>query len=188
MAGSASFNSQAVAVGIRGTAGVVRIPGAEGILNRVRRIRRAVAAVGVAGRVRVVRIRAQLTPVLTLLIVEPWGVRRIGIGGRLIAKGIVQAVRLEGSCGSGEMAATGSNKSIVMPDPKFMEPPSVTTRKECRFRCLFPHPSRQSPQTATEKDEGILPPPACARENVRHSISDNKCCRAASTCSVPTSA
>jgi hypothetical protein len=69
-----------------------------------------------------------------------------------------------------------------------LEPPSVTTRKECRFRCLFPHPSRQSPQTATEKDEGILPPPAYARENVRHSISDNKCCRAASTCSVPTSA
>ena len=188
MAGSASFNSKAVAIGIRGTAGAIGTPGAAGILNRVRRIRRAVAAVGVAGRVRVVRIRAQLTPVLTLLIVEPWGVRRIGIGGRLIAKGIVQAVRLEGSCGSGEMAATGSNKSIVMPDPKFMEPPSVTTRKECRFRCLFPHPSRQSPQTATEKDEGILPPPACARENVRHSISDKKCCRAASTCSVPTSA
>jgi copper chaperone CopZ len=65
---------------------------------------------------------------------------------------------------------------------------SVTTRKECRFRCLFPHPSRHSPQTATEKEEGILPPPARARENVRHSISDNKCCRAASTCSVPTSA
>jgi len=57
-----------------------------------------------------------------------------------------------------------------------------------RLFALFPHPSRQSPQTATKKEEGILPPPACARENVRHSISDNKCCRAASTCSVPTSA
>ena len=34
--GSASFNSQAVAVGIRGTAGVVGISGAVGILDRVR--------------------------------------------------------------------------------------------------------------------------------------------------------
>ena len=38
---SASFNSQAAAVGIRGAAGAVRIPGAVGILDRVRRERRA---------------------------------------------------------------------------------------------------------------------------------------------------
>ncbi len=87
----------------------------------------------------------------------------------------------------GGLSGKSSNSAIEKtPDPLYF--PAVTTRKECRFRCLFPHPPRQSPQTATEKDEGILPPPACARENVRHSISDNKCCRAASTCSVPTSA
>ena len=36
-AGSASFNSEATTEGIRGTAGAVGIPGAEGILDRVRR-------------------------------------------------------------------------------------------------------------------------------------------------------
>jgi len=102
--GSASFNSQAAAVGIRGTAGIVGTPGTEGIVDRVRRERRAVAAEGVARRVGVVRVRAQLAPVLTLLIVESWGVSRIGIRRRLVAEGtavgtewIVQAVRLEGA-------------------------------------------------------------------------------------------
>ena len=48
-----------------------------------------------------------LTPVLTLLIVEPWGVSRIGIRRRLVAEGtavgtegIVHAVRLEGATSS----------------------------------------------------------------------------------------
>mgnify|MGYP001566339290 CR=1 FL=1 len=101
-AGSASFDSQAAAVGIRGTAGVVGIAGTVGILDRVRRERRAVAAVGVARRIGIIRVRAQLAPVLTLLIVEPWGVSRIGICRRLVAEGtavgaerIVQAVQLE---------------------------------------------------------------------------------------------
>jgi len=85
--GSASFDSQTAAVGVRGTAGAVGIPGAVGILDRVRRIRRAIAAIGVTGRIRIIRIRAQLAPVVTLLIVEPWGVRRIGIRRRLIAEG-----------------------------------------------------------------------------------------------------
>ena len=40
-AGSASFNSEAAAVGIRGTAGAIGIPGAEGIVDRVRGERRA---------------------------------------------------------------------------------------------------------------------------------------------------
>jgi len=40
-AGLASFNSEAAAVGIRGTAGVVGIPGVEGVVDRVRRERRA---------------------------------------------------------------------------------------------------------------------------------------------------
>ena len=78
-AGSAPFNSHASAVGILGTDGAVGTPGAEGILDRVRRIRRAVAAVGVTRRIRIIRVRAQLAPVLTLLIVEPWGVSRIWI-------------------------------------------------------------------------------------------------------------
>ena len=105
--GSASFNSQAATIGIRGTAGAVGTPGAVGILDRVRRERRAVAAVGVTGRIRIIRVRAELAPVLTLLIIEPWGVRRIGIRRRLIAEGtavgaegIVDAVRLEGASGS----------------------------------------------------------------------------------------
>ncbi|NWF73823.1 MAG: hypothetical protein HXY51_12385 [Nitrospirae bacterium] len=46
MAGSVSFDPQATAVGIRGTVGIVGTPGAVGILDRVRRGRRAVAAVG----------------------------------------------------------------------------------------------------------------------------------------------
>ena len=48
-----------------------------------------------------------LAPVLTLLIVEPWGVSRIGIRRRLVAEGtavgtegIVHAVRLEGATSS----------------------------------------------------------------------------------------
>ena len=103
-AGSAPFNSQAAAVGIRGTAGAVGTPGAVGILNRVRRIRRAVAAVGVTGRIRIIRVRAQLAAIVPLLVIQP---RRIGgerIRRRLItegtavgAGGIVQAVRLEGT-------------------------------------------------------------------------------------------
>ena len=50
---------------------------------------------------------AQLAAIVPLLVVEPWGVSRIGIRGRLIAEGtavgaegIVQAVRLEGASGS----------------------------------------------------------------------------------------
>ena len=39
-AGSASFNSEAAAVGIRGTAGAVGTPGAEGIVDGIRRERR----------------------------------------------------------------------------------------------------------------------------------------------------
>ena len=52
-------------------------------------------------------VRAQLAAIVPLLVVEPWGVSRIGIRGRLIAEGtavgaegIVQAVRLEGASGS----------------------------------------------------------------------------------------
>ena len=104
---SAPFNSPAAAIRIRRTTGAVGIPGTVGILDRVRRIRRAVATIGVAGRVRIIRVRAQLAPVLTLLIVEPWGVCGEGIRHCLIAvgaavgtEGIVDAPRLEGAAGS----------------------------------------------------------------------------------------
>ena len=92
--GSASFNSEAADVEIGGTAGAIGIPGAEGIVDRVRRIRRAVATVGVTRRVGIIRVRAQLAPVLTLLIVELGGVSRIGIRRRLVAEGT--AVGLKG--------------------------------------------------------------------------------------------
>ena len=105
-AGSAPFNPQTAAVGVRGTAGAVGIPGTEGIVDRVRRERRAVAAVGVTGRIRIIRVRAQLAAIVPLLVVEP---RRIGgerIRRRLIAvgtavgiEGIVHTIRLEGAAG-----------------------------------------------------------------------------------------
>ena len=70
-AGSASFNSEAAAVGTRGTAGAIGIPGAEGILGRVRRERGAVAAVGVTGRIVVIRVCAELAVIVPLLVIEP---------------------------------------------------------------------------------------------------------------------
>lgn len=99
---SASFNSEAAAVGVRGTAGAVGIPGTVGIVDRVLRVGIAVAAVGVTGRIRIKLIGAQLAAVVPLLVIQS---RRIGgerIRRRLIAEGttvgtegIVQAVRLE---------------------------------------------------------------------------------------------
>ena len=106
-AGSASFNSEAVAVGIGGTAGAVGIPGAEGIVDRVRRERRAVAAVGVTRRIRIKRIRAQLAAIVPFLFIQPRRISGEWIRRRLIAEGtavgtegIVHAVRLEGASGS----------------------------------------------------------------------------------------
>jgi len=70
-AGSASFNSEAAAVGICGTAGAIGTPGAVGILDRVRRERRAVAAVGVTGRIGVIRVCTQLASIVPLLVIQP---------------------------------------------------------------------------------------------------------------------
>ena len=53
--GSASFNSKAADVGICGTAEVVGILGAE----------------GVAGRIRIIRVRAQLAVIVPLLVIQP---------------------------------------------------------------------------------------------------------------------
>jgi len=103
-AGLASFDSQAAAVGIRGTAWAVGTPGAEGIVDRVWRERRAVAAVGVTRRIRIIRVRAELAAIVPLLVIDPRGVRRIGIRCRLItigttvgAEGVVDTIRLKGA-------------------------------------------------------------------------------------------
>ena len=71
-----ALNSQAAAVGIRGTAGVVGIPGTEGILDRVRR------SVGVTSRVRAVWVCAGMR---RRLIAEgtPLGTEWIGRGIRI---------------------------------------------------------------------------------------------------------
>ena len=105
--GSASFDPQTVAVWIFGTAGAVGIPGAEGVVDRVRRVGIAVAAIGVTGRIRIIGVRTELAAIVPLLVVEP---RRIGserIRRRLIAEGtavgtegIVQAVRFERAASS----------------------------------------------------------------------------------------
>jgi hypothetical protein len=82
------------AVGIRGTAGVVGIPDAVGVVDRVRREGKPVAAVGVAGRIRIIRVRAEFAAIVPLLVIQP---RRIGgerIRRRLIAEGT--AVGAEG--------------------------------------------------------------------------------------------
>jgi hypothetical protein len=100
----AAFNPQAAAIGIRGTAEVVGIAGTEGIFDRVRREWRAVAAIGVTRRVRIIRVRTELAAVVPLLIVQSRRIRGERILGRLITEGtavgtegIVQAVRLEGA-------------------------------------------------------------------------------------------
>ena len=76
-----------MAVGTRGTAGVIGTPGAEGIVDGVWGKRRSIAAVGVTGRIRIIRVLAQFAAVISLLVIQP---RRIGgkrIRRRLIAEG-----------------------------------------------------------------------------------------------------
>jgi len=64
-----------VAVGICGTAEAVKTPGAEGIVDGIGRKRRAVAAVGVTGRIRIIQVHAELAAIVPLLVVEPRGIR-----------------------------------------------------------------------------------------------------------------
>lgn len=66
-----AFNSEAAAVWICGTAGVGGISVAEGVVDRVRRERRAVATVRVTGRIRIIQIRAQIAAMVSLLIIQP---------------------------------------------------------------------------------------------------------------------
>jgi len=73
---SQSFNSQAVAVGVGGAVGAIGIACAIRIVDGIGRKRRPVAAVGVAGGVRIVRIGAQLAAIIALLAIEPWRVGR----------------------------------------------------------------------------------------------------------------
>lgn len=82
------FNPPALPIGIVRTVEAIGIAGAKLIVERVRGIRIPVSAVSVAGRIRIIRVRAELAPVLTPLIVEHWGVGRIGIRGRLITVGV----------------------------------------------------------------------------------------------------
>lgn len=81
-----------------GTACAVRI------VDRVGRKQRPIPALGVAGGIRIVRIRAQLAAVISLLVVEPWRIGREGIPRRLIAEWtairtewIVDPVRCKGT-------------------------------------------------------------------------------------------
>ena len=96
-----------MAIGIRRTAGAVGIPGAVRILDRVRRIWRAVATVGVTGRIRIIGVRAELATIVSLLVVQPRGIggerircRPITEGTAVRTEGIVQAVSLEGAASS----------------------------------------------------------------------------------------
>ena len=101
MAGSASFDSQTVAVGIGGTAGAVGVPSAEGVVDRVRRVRRAVAAVGVTRRVGVVCVHAQLTAIVPLLVIQTRRIHRQRIRGRVGTHGTaLQADRVPGARGT----------------------------------------------------------------------------------------
>lgn len=72
---SVPFNPQAVTVGIYGTAEAVKTPGIEGIVDGIGRKRKAVAAVGVPGRIRIIRVHAELAMLVSLLFVEPRGIR-----------------------------------------------------------------------------------------------------------------
>ena len=76
---SASFNSEAAAVGIRGTAGAIGTTGTVGILDRIWRERRTVEAVGVARRVRIIRVRAQLAAIVPLLVIQPRSICPAGV-------------------------------------------------------------------------------------------------------------
>jgi len=113
--GSAAINSEATAVGIRGTAGAIGIPGAEGIIDRVLRERRAETGLsrlsGLFGLScwpdRKTNQRTKKTRETRQTSKEP---RRIGgerIRRGLIAErttvgaeGIIDAVQLEGASGS----------------------------------------------------------------------------------------
>jgi len=87
-----------VAVGIRGTAGAVGTPGAVGVVDRVGRERRAV---GVTGRIGIIRVRAQLAVIVPLLVIEPRRIGGEGIRRRLIAEG----------------TAVGTDSKKILPTP-----------------------------------------------------------------------
>jgi len=74
-----------VAIGIPRTVGTIWTTSPVGIVDGVLGIRRAIAAVGVTRRVSVIGIGAQLAAIVPLLVIQPRCVRRIGIGGGLIA-------------------------------------------------------------------------------------------------------
>ena len=104
---SAAFDPQAASVGIGRTVGTIRTARPEGIGDRVRRVRRAVAAQGVTRRIGIVRVGVQPATIISLLVIDPWRVGGERIRRRLVAErtavgaeGIVDAVRFEGASGS----------------------------------------------------------------------------------------
>ncbi len=78
--------------------------GAIGVVQRLRRKRRAVPAELVAGRIRIVGVAAEFTPIVSLLIVQLWRVGGERVRGRLVAEGtavgakrIVHSIRRKGT-------------------------------------------------------------------------------------------
>ncbi len=81
-----SFDSQAAAVGVGGAIGAIGTACGVRIVDGIGRKRRPVPAVGVAGRLGIVRIGAQLAAVVSSLVVKPWRVGREWIPRRLDAE------------------------------------------------------------------------------------------------------
>lgn len=85
----------------------VRAADAVGVVERIGRKGRAVAAEGVAGGIGVVGVSAPFAAIVPLLVIEARSVGGEGIGGRLVAEGaaigaegIVHPVRREGAAGA----------------------------------------------------------------------------------------
>lgn len=101
-----AFNPPSPPIRILRRIGSEGTPRAVGIVQRLRRVGGAVAAIAIAGGIGIVGIGAELAAIVPLLIVEPGRVGGIGIGGRLVAEpaavgaeGIVDAVGIEAANG-----------------------------------------------------------------------------------------
>ena len=71
---SLPLDPQVAAVGIGGTVETILAARAVGIVDGVMGERRAAAAEGVAGRIGVIWVRAQLATIVSLLVIESWRV------------------------------------------------------------------------------------------------------------------
>lgn len=100
-------DAPALPVGIGGAVSSIRIPRAKRIVERVGGIGIPIAAVGIAHRIRIVRVRAQVAAIGPLLIIQPGCLGRVGVGSGPIAvrtainsKLIRDAVGREGTAGA----------------------------------------------------------------------------------------